>query len=88
MIHINDINHAIRVFMTENFLLEAPIDEVNDTESLAKRGILDSLGLVDLMQFVEHEFKIEIAHHEIRSDNFDTIRALCVLVASKLKRAA
>ena len=48
---------------------------VSDT-SLMERGVLDSLGLMSLVAFIEETTGIRIAADEVMLENFETINAI------------
>ncbi len=51
---------------------------------LLEQGLLDSLLVMDLVNSIEKQFGISIENAEISPRNFRTVRALAVLVASRL----
>ncbi len=68
----------IRQFVEKKFRARA----VGDETPLFSSGLVDSFGVLELIAFLEDEFKIDIDTntHEIR--DFDTIRKVASLVAS------
>jgi len=46
-------------------------------------GIIDSLGVLNIVGFLERDFDIELADDDLTPDNFQSIRNLGQLVASK-----
>jgi acyl carrier protein len=53
----------------------------NDTP-LIESGILDSLGLLSLLVFLEKQFNISVDDYEIIPENFNTINAICAYIRS------
>lgn len=45
----------------------------DDEKSFLKNGILDSLGFVKLMLFLEDTFAVRIDRKDIRPENFDSL---------------
>jgi acyl carrier protein len=45
----------------------------DDEKSFLRNGILDSLGFVKLMLFVEDTFSVRIDRKDIRPENFDSL---------------
>lgn len=43
-------------------------------------GIVDSLGLIDLVAFLEKQFGVRIEDTDLSSDNFQTVMAIAQLV--------
>lgn len=54
-----------------------------DDDSLVESGLIDSLGIMKLVQFIETEFEIVVADAELTPDNFDTVEAINSLLESK-----
>lgn len=57
-------------------------DLTPDTPLLAS-GVLDSLGILQLMGFLGDELGIEIGEDDFTMDNFETIGALAAFVARR-----
>ena len=49
-------------------------------EDLVLDGIIDSLGMMQLVAFVEERFEIEIPDAEMTSANFASVNAIAALV--------
>ena len=62
---------------------EAKLDE---NTSLIAGGIVDSTGVLEIVDFVEERFGIRIADHEMLPENLDSIARIAKLVRSKLDR--
>ena len=59
-----------------------------DTDSFMENGVLDSMNVMELVVFLEQQFGIQVADHEIIPDNFDSIRQMAAFVQSKQQVAA
>ena len=79
---MEDISARIRAFIREKFPL-ARKQELHDAANLLESGILDSLGILDVVAFVEGEFAISISDDELVPENFQSIRHLTAFVQSK-----
>lgn len=53
------------------------------TSELFSEGIIDSLGVLDLVAFVSSEAGIEVKPTEISLENFDTIERILAFAAAK-----
>ena len=74
---------AVADFVLEQFPLARQDDVTNET-SLIEQGIVDSLGILELVTFIETEFCIVLDDDEMVSDHFNSIASLARLVGSKL----
>ena len=56
--------------------------------SFQESGILDSMGFLELVTFVEENFMIRISDNELIPENFDTLRKMSDFVERKLREKA
>ena len=75
--------HRIREFIIKN-LYFAEDNPIADEDSFLETGVVDSMGVMELVAFVQSEFGVEVAQHEIVVENFDSIRKLANFVRKKL----
>jgi acyl carrier protein len=59
--------------------------ELEPDTSLISSGIIDSLSLIRLINFIESRFNVTIEDDEVTPDNFETLNLLDTLIASKLR---
>ncbi len=72
-----------RTYITENFLYARPNYVVAEEEHLMERGVVDSMGMVELITFLQDRFGVEPADDEITEDNFATLRRIASFVTRK-----
>ena len=75
------MKEKIRDFIVKNFLFGER--ELKDDESLFESGIIDSLGLIKLLAFIDEKFKISIDMSEIVMENFNTLNDIMETLKSK-----
>lgn len=51
---------------------------------LFREGIVDSIGVLELVQFIETQFEINIPHEELVLENFQSVAAMCDFVERSL----
>ena len=56
----------------------------SNDDSLWKEGILDSLGMIELIQFIEKSFNIKIGDDDLSPDNFDSISRISRYISTKI----
>jgi acyl carrier protein len=78
------MKETIKKYIIEKIVGEE-IDFADDA-SLFGEGIIDSLGQVKLISFLEKHYNITIDSGEITTENFDTINQIVALVEKKLKK--
>jgi acyl carrier protein len=81
---MSEIKQKAKTFILEKFLQGAAEDELQDSTPLITSGILDSLGTVALVEYLEETFNIHIQAHEADEDNLGTLNDIERLVQSKL----
>jgi len=78
-----DVIERTRCYVLENFLYARPDVRLSDDEHLFERGIVDSMGALELMQFLQDEFGVEVADSEMTEQNFRSLRTIASFVLSK-----
>ena len=76
------IIEQIRDFIMNNFPL-AKERALSDDDSLLDGAIVDSLGVLDIVTFLENEFEIEMSDEDLVADAFETISGIAALVQQK-----
>jgi len=72
---MKDINENILHFLrTEGFLNEKI--SLHENDSLTETGVIDSIILLQLVDFLESEYKIEIPLEMLTPENFDTLAGI------------
>lgn len=73
----------LRDFVEENFLYMRPDFELQNDQSLMGNGIVDSMGVMEMIQFLEEEFGVEVDDAEITEENLGSIEAIAGFVARR-----
>jgi D-alanine--poly(phosphoribitol) ligase subunit 2 len=58
-------------------------EELDAKTSLFSDGTVDSVGMIDLIVFIESEAGIEIAQEDVTMENFDTVSRILAFVAGR-----
>ncbi|MGI5150994.1 acyl carrier protein [Plantactinospora sp. CA-294935] len=77
------VSERVREYVVNRFLL-GDDDGLSDTASLLEQGIVDSLGLVELVLFVEETFGLSLGEEEVTNGNLDSIERISRLVEAKM----
>ena len=88
MVDDRTVRTAIAGYIRENFLYARPDYVLRDDVRLLDEGIVDSMGAVELVAFLEDQFGVSIPDDEITEDNFGTIASIAGFVSRKLLTAA
>lgn len=76
MTHIEKIER----FVLEEFLPDVPAGELGPDHDLLADGVIDSLGLLKLIAWVEDEFALAVDDTALDPDNFRSIAAIDAFV--------
>lgn len=74
----------IKAFIIDNFLFGEAGDLSDDT-SFLEEGIIDSTGVLELIEFLEEEFDIMIDDEDMIPENLDSLNNLEKFIAKLLK---
>jgi acyl carrier protein len=77
---------TIRDFITGEILHGTLTIPLNDQDPLVESGIIDSLGVMTLLAFLEDKFLIQIPGDELIPENFESISAITALVERRTNK--
>jgi acyl carrier protein len=83
MAQTQTIEGRIREFILKTFPL-ARKHGVKETDKWLETGMLDSLGILDLVHFLEEDFSIRVSDEELLPENFQSLSSVTEFVKSKL----
>jgi acyl carrier protein len=76
---MRDVGEEIKRFILTEVAAELSLERLEDNEPLIESGIVDSLGVLKIMAFLDESFGIDLASDQVKLENFkdiDTIRNL------------
>lgn len=81
-----DIHKEIRNYILENFMIGRENEKLADSDSLLSKGIIDSTGVLELVGFLEENYRIAVEENELVPDNLDSIDNLAKYIQNKKGR--
>jgi len=81
------VSAKVREFITREFLYMRPGVVLNDDDSLMKKGVLDSMGVLEVMQFLSDEFGVTPGDDEITEANLGSLAAIGRFVRARLPQS-
>ena len=78
------IEQEIRQFIIDNFLFGEPETQLSNNDSLLDQGIIDSMGVLELVTFLEDKYEIEIPDDELVPTNLDSVNRMIEFVQRKV----
>ncbi len=76
---------TIRDFITQDILHGALKTPLTDQDQLIESGIIDSLGIMTLLSFLEEKFSIQIPSEDLMPENFSSISSITALIERQLE---
>ena len=83
MITKETVIDSIRKYINENFLFGDEAEEIKIDDSFMENGIIDSTGILELIEFVEQSFNITVEDDELIPENLDSLGNLSRFILMK-----
>ncbi len=74
-----DTRHEIIAYLAQ-FL---PVDQLDDTDDIFRRGFVSSMFAMQLVTFVEDHFALTVSDDDLELENFRSVAALTAFVDAK-----
>lgn len=81
---MQEIVREIRSFVVDNFLFGEENGGFSNDDSFLDKGLIDSMGILTLVEFVKEKYSIVIADEEIVPDHWDSVQRIATFVHRKL----
>ena len=82
-----EIKNIITQFILNNFVFNGQNKSIDENLSLYEKGIIDSTGVLELVDFLEEKFEIKIEDEELIPDNLDSINKISKFIQRKIDNA-
>ncbi len=79
-----EIELKIRAYIAENLLFSDNGFPYSDEASFLQEGIVDSIGVMEVVTFIEDTFKISVDDNELIPDNLNSVAQLANFIRRKL----
>jgi acyl carrier protein len=76
------VSAKIRAYIVDNFLYTRPDFELGDDDALLGSGIIDSMGVMEVIMFLEEAFGVKVHDEDITEENLGTVRAIASYVVT------
>jgi acyl carrier protein len=78
-----ELRDQIRAYIVENFLFGDDGPLTSDDQSLLDSGIIDSVGVMELVAYLEGDHGLQIQDEELMPENLDSVANLVAFVRRK-----
>lgn len=79
-----NVKTTIANFLSEEFAPDIKAEEFDDSMNLVDFGIIDSLGVLKLVAWLESDFGIVVQPEELNVEQFSSLKVITEFVDSKL----
>lgn len=84
---MSEISESLKNFILDNFVFDADASALTETTDLKEGGILDSLGILRLIAFIEDRFHVQLELEDVEALGELTLGKLETLVVSHAPKA-
>ncbi|MBM3311704.1 MAG: acyl carrier protein [Candidatus Aminicenantes bacterium] len=78
-----DSRSIVRDYIVDNFIHGDPTEIFCDDDSLLEKGLVDSTGVLELVEFLEDAFGVKVEDGEIVPDNLDSVAKIAAFLKRK-----
>jgi len=78
-----DIPQDLREYLLQKYLKGQPPEGFDDDYNLIDDGLIDSLGMLNLVNYMEKHYQIEFGDHDIVPEHFVSINAMLGFIRQK-----
>ena len=77
---MSELNARIKEFILTEVNPDLQLTHLDDDEPLIDSVIIDSLGILKIMSFLDEAFGIDLSSEEVKLENFKNVRTICEIV--------
>jgi acyl carrier protein len=82
-----EIREQVRGYLRDNLLYMRPDYVLQDQTRLLEERIIDSMGIMELIGFLEQQFGVTIPDKEVTEANLGSVDAITAFVGRRLEAA-
>jgi acyl carrier protein len=86
--HLTPVEQELYEFIVSELVSGQGLGSITADEDLIKRGVVDSLGVQQLVDFCQSRYGIRVSDSDLVPENFQTLRQLATYVESKQGEAS
>jgi acyl carrier protein len=77
-----DIRSTVRVFLKD----KAPKGvNFSDSDNLLTKGVIDSLRMLDMISFLESQYRLKVDEDDLMPENFESVEAIARFIEQRKK---
>ena len=78
-----DIQEKLKNYLLMELAADLGIESLSAEDDLLEQGIIDSMGIMNVIAFMEEQFEIAVEDQEIVPENFQTIKNMEQFIGQK-----
>lgn len=82
---VNANRELIRKFVMDRLAKKNEHLEVDDRDDIITAGIIDSLGIMQLVAYIEETFSVKVRDEDIVPEHFESIEAISTFIEGILE---
>ena len=80
---MQQIEQEIRQFVVNTLFLGVNEGQFSNQDSFIEKGLVDSMGILHLITFVQEKYAVPVLDEEIITDNWDSVHRIANFVERK-----
>ena len=80
----DEIKRGVKQFIIDNFLFGVSNNTFHDDDSFMENGIIDSTGILELIEHIEHQYNVKIKDEELLPENLDSLNNVSNFISQKM----
>jgi len=81
---MQQLEQEVRQFIVDNFVFENSNGSFSNEDSFLETGLVDSMSIMTLVEFVKEKYAISIEDEELVPDHWDSVSRIASFVQSRL----
>lgn len=77
---MSEFNAKLKEFIMTEVNPDLNLSQLDDDEPLIESGIIDSLGVLKILAFMDETFGVDLSSDQIKLENFKNVSSICALV--------
>jgi acyl carrier protein len=79
----NEILDLLLDFIATTFVVGK--EEINCDTSLVQSGVIDSIGLIEIAEFIESRFALSVSETDLSRNNFGSVNKMVAYINGRLQ---
>jgi acyl carrier protein len=81
---VENTSQILKQYIIEEFLSNHEKESIKDDFPLIEEGIIDSMGIFMLINFINEQFQVEVRPEDVILENFETLDAISNMVNKRI----